>query len=46
MRYQEDLEKELEKKAARREKRGKRKMKVSGRNILKIKELIAKKRGN
>ncbi len=46
MRYKDDLETELRKRAARRERKGKQKMRVSGRGILKIKDLIGKKQGN
>ncbi|HLC89688.1 MAG TPA: hypothetical protein VJG65_01880 [Patescibacteria group bacterium] len=37
------LEKKLEKKAARRDKKSKRRMKVSGKNVLKLKKIIEKK---
>lgn len=46
MRYKEDWEAELLKKAGRRGKRKRQKMKVSGRSIIKIKELMAKRAGN
>jgi hypothetical protein len=43
MRYKEGWETEFEKKAGRRAKRKRRKMKVSGRGALRIKDLMAKK---
>lgn len=46
MKHQENLEKEAEARAARREKKRKGKMKVSGRGVLKIQEFIRKRGGN
>lgn len=43
MRYQEDLEKEAEKTGKRREKKKRRQVKVSGRGVFKLRELISKK---
>ncbi len=43
MRYQNGWEEEIEKRVGRRAKRKRRKMKVSGRGALRIKDLMAKK---
>ncbi len=46
MRYKEDLEKEAEKSYLRREKKKKPRMKISGKNIFKIRDFIGKKGQN